>query len=180
MVLAFRLFFRVLFQQELAEQVRPLLEAPTEVPAAEAARPAEPTPAALRQLAPSRRSDALTLLAALQREARFIDFIQEPIHAYSDAQVGAAVREVHRACGQVVERMFGLRAVITQDEGSEIEIPVDFDAERFRLTGRVSDNGPQRGRLVHHGWEATRCELPSWTGRQSSMHLVAPAEVEVS
>ena len=57
------------------------------------------------------RSDAINLLAALQREARFVDFIKEPIAGYSDAQIGAAVRDVHRDCGALLERLFGLKPI---------------------------------------------------------------------
>ena len=34
-------------------------------------------------------------LAILQRDSRLIDFLQEDIAAYSDDQIGAAVREIH-------------------------------------------------------------------------------------
>ncbi|MCD4755860.1 MAG: DUF2760 domain-containing protein, partial [Deltaproteobacteria bacterium] len=37
-------------------------------------------------------------LGLLQREGRLIDFLQEDIEPYDDAQIGAAVREVHRGC----------------------------------------------------------------------------------
>jgi hypothetical protein len=53
-------------------------------------------------------------LAALQREARLVDFVQEPIAAYSDAQIGAAVRDVHRGCAEVIERLFSLKPVVLQ------------------------------------------------------------------
>ena len=55
---------------------------------------------------PPARSEAITLLAALQREARFVDFIQESLAGYTDAQIGAAARDVHRDCGTVLKRMF--------------------------------------------------------------------------
>jgi hypothetical protein len=121
----------------------------------------------------------LTLLAALQREARFVDFVQEPIDGYSDSQIGAAVREVHRQCAALFSRMFGLEHLVPQEEGSEVEVPREFDAARFRLTGNVSGEAPYRGRLVHQGWTASKCELPTWTGSSDSARVVAPAEVEV-
>ena len=57
-------------------------------------------------------SEAITLLAALQREARFVDFIQESLDGYSDAQIGAVARDVHRDCGAVLTRMFALRPAV--------------------------------------------------------------------
>lgn len=126
-----------------------------------------------------RRSDALTLLATLQREARFLDFIKEPLAGYSDAQIGAVARDVHRDCALVLDRLFGLVPACTQQEGQEIEVRPGYDPGRFRLTGNVAGQGPFRGRIVHHGWEATRCDLPAWSGQESSARVVAPVEVEL-
>jgi hypothetical protein len=177
--LAIRVFFRVLFDLAVAAEVEKVLvprerstaEALEKPDAAAAVKP-KPKPAAVR-------SEALTLLAALQREARFVDFIQEPIDTYSDAQVGAAVREVHRQCAAVLERLFVLQPVLPDEEGREVEVPPEYDAARFRLTGNVAGLPPHRGKLVHHGWEAAKCDLPAWTGASGSARVVAPAEVEV-
>jgi hypothetical protein len=68
------------------------------------AEPAKPQPkqdAKKPAAAPRPRSEALTLLATLQREARFVDFIKESLEGYSDAQIGAVARDVHRDCGKV-------------------------------------------------------------------------------
>jgi hypothetical protein len=126
------------------------------------------------------RSEALTLLSALQREARFLDIVSEPLGQYSDEQVGAAARDVLRDCSVVLKRMFDLQPVVADEEGSAVEIPADYDAARFRLTGKVSGTPPYRGSLVHHGWLATRCELPAWSGDGTAANVVASAEVEVS
>jgi hypothetical protein len=60
---------------------------------------AKEKPASAKVVAAPARSEALNLLAAMQREARFVDFIREPLDGYSDAQIGAAARTVHRDCG---------------------------------------------------------------------------------
>src|SRR5436190_8646559 len=118
--LAIRLFFGALFNAQVAEKAEWLLRLGTkpaplspkkpekpEKPAANAPAEPKPTPALPKPSAPKpARSEALTLLAALQREARFVDFIQEPLDDYADDQVGAAVRDVHRQCRQVLERLF--------------------------------------------------------------------------
>jgi hypothetical protein len=154
---------------------------PTETPAPARlpeppARPVAKKPPAAKSPA---RSDAITLLAALQREARFVDFIQEPLTGYSDAQIGAAARDVHRDCGAVLARMFALRPAVADEEGKEVEVPAGFDSGRWRLTGNVTGEPPFRGRLVHPGWEATTCELPTWSGTVAAQRIVAPAEVEL-
>lgn len=173
MRVAWRAFFRVLSDAAAAEAVAHALAGPPQ-PQVEA-RPAPPAEPARKPA----RSDALTLLAALQREARLVDFLQESLAGYSDAQVGAAVRDVHRDCRTVIDRVFALQPVASQSEGSEIELPAGFEPARFRLVGNVTGQPPYRGLLAHHGWEATRCELPAWTGSEAAARVVAPAEVEV-
>lgn len=170
-VLAFRAFFAVLFDRQSAERVEQCL-----LPAPAAAAPAEPAPAKPKA---ARRSDAVQLLATLQREARLVDFLLEPIADYADDQVGAAVRNVHRDCQGVLERAFGLKPLLAETEGAPMEVPAGFDAARIRLTGQVAGQPPHRGTLVHAGWLATRCELPEWTGGAEGALVVAPAEVEV-
>jgi hypothetical protein len=60
-----------------------------------------------------------------------------------------------------------------------MEVPAGFDQGRFRMTGNVAGEPPFRGRLVHHGWEATKCELPVWSGTSQAAFVVAPVEVEL-
>ncbi len=108
-----------------------------------------------------------------------MDFVQESLAGYSDAQIGAAVRDIHRDCGAVFERLFALRPAVAQEEGAEVDIPAGFDPNRWRLTGKVTGQPPFRGRLVHPGWEATICEVPTWSGDPAAARIVAPAEVEI-
>ena len=173
--IAIRAFFAVLFSGRRAAEVKALLAGrPARVegpPARERKRPPKPERVV--------RSEAISLLATLQREARLVDFIKEPLDDYTDAQIGAAVRDIHRDCAAVLERLFGLEPVVDQEEGTEVEVPAGFDSGRFRLTGNVTGQPPFRGRLVHHGWEATRCELPEWSGSPAAACTVAPAEVEL-
>lgn len=178
--LAIRVFFKILLDGRFAAAVRDQLThgaAPPPITPPASSPPAAVTPAPAK---PPRRNDALTLLATLQREARLIDMVREPLGQYSDAQVGAAAREVLRDCGRVLDRLFGLEPLVAQEEGSPIEVPADYDAGRYRLTGSVSGTPPFRGRLVHHGWLATRCELPTWSGSPAAQLVVAPQEIEVT
>lgn len=124
------------------------------------------------------RSEALTLLETLQREARLVDFLKEDITAYQDAQIGAAVRDIHRDAAKVLERMFALRSVLDQAEGDAVTLDA-ATAGRVRLVGNVRE-GVTAGTLVHHGWIATKTELPVWSGPREGEQIVAPAEVEVS
>src|SRR5689334_19046663 len=124
MVLAFQAFFRVLFDAQVAARVADVLagkEAPPSIPAAPVAPAPAPKPAAAPK-APG-QSEALTLLAALQREARLIDFLQEDLSGYADEQIGAAVREVQRDSQKTLERFFSLRPVLTAEEGAAVDVP---------------------------------------------------------
>ncbi len=60
-----------------------------------------------------------------------------------------------------------------------VATPPQFSAGRFRLTGNVVGQPPFHGRLVHHGWEAAKCELPKWSGDADAASVVAPAEIEL-
>jgi hypothetical protein len=184
LILAFQAFFRVLFSAEIAQQVEQVLKGTLSAPAPAGAPPRQPAPEPPRPAAPvapapkaPARSDALTVLAALQREGRLVDFLKESLEGATDAQIAGAVRDVHRDCAQVLERMFAFRPVVAQEEGSTVE--VSSDAERFRLVGNVTGSPPFRGTLVHAGWEASKCELPTWSGSPAAARVVAPAEVEL-
>jgi hypothetical protein len=182
--LAVRIFVLVLAYRAVAQQVAELLDKRKQqsLPPADAKPPVKAEPKPVPTIRPPKpvRSEAVTLLATLQREARFIDFVKEPLEVYSDAQIGAAVRDVHRDCAQVLDRLFAIRALDKQEEGSTLEVPAGFDAGRYRLTGNVVGNPPFRGRLVHHGWEAGQVQLPEWSGTPQSARVIAPIEVELS
>jgi Domain of unknown function (DUF2760) len=173
------LAFQILFDGQFAQKIRGLIDAqPPSAPTA--AEPEEaPAPQPAPPPKPKGRNDALTLLATLQREARLVDFLLETLDGYSDAQVGAAVRDVHRDSRTVLERLFAVQPVFDQAEGSSVKLDHQLDAGRVRLTGDVEQESPSRGTLMHHGWQATRCELPRWTGSEAAALVLAPAEVEV-
>lgn len=180
-VLSMRIWWRTLFDARVREQVAQVLTGKTLAPPAPVAPAPSTSPPVTRPPAPApkppQRSEALTLLATLQREARLIDFLKESLTDYTDAQIGAAVRDIQRDAGKVLERLFKVRPISNQEEGAEVQAPAD--AERYRLVGTVSGSAPYRGQLVHHGWEATVCEIPEWTGSTPAAKVIAPVEVEL-
>ncbi|MDZ8118987.1 DUF2760 domain-containing protein [Pontiella agarivorans] len=125
------------------------------------------------------RSEALTLLAALQREARLVDFLMEPLDGYSDQQVAAAVRDIQADSRKVLERVFALQPLRTEDEGTKITVPAGFDAAAIKLTGNVSGEAPYSGELMHPGWTASKLDLPVWQGSDDAARIIAPAEIEL-
>lgn len=183
LLLATRVFFRILSDSDVAEvmqkhfgrKAQAALPAPEETPQPKVPPKAPPAPV----VKPPLRSEAITLLATLQREARFLDFLMEPLAGYADAQIGAVARDVHRDCGAVVKRLFEPKPAVAEEEGSTVEVCSGFDPGRYRLTGNVAGEPPFRGRLVHPGWEATKADVPTWTGSKDSARVIAPAEVEL-
>lgn len=134
-----------------------------------------PEPVVLKETTPDA---ALQLLSLLQKEARFIDFIQEDVAAYSDAEIGAAARVVHQGCGKAINEHFSLAPVSQDAEGNRVTLNAGFDASRFRLTGNIVGQAPFNGTLVHKGWQVTDLRLPKLTEGHNA-NIIAPAEVEL-
>ena len=121
---------------------------------------------------------ALQLLGLLQREARFVDFIQEDVAPYSDAEIGAAARVVHGGCRKLLAEHFTLAPVRAEAEGSRVTLAAGFDAAAVRLTGNVVGQAPFTGTLSHRGWQVTQVRLPQLTDARSAA-IIAQAEVEL-
>lgn len=132
-----------------------------------------------QQTAAASEIATIQILGLLQREGRLIDFLQEDIERYDDAQIGAAVREVHNGCKTALKEVFGLSPVLKAAEGSQVEIEKDFDSTRIKLIGNIRGNPPFKGTLRHCGWKFTKLHLPEWTAPEKT-DVLAPAEVEIS
>ena len=166
---AFRTFFSILDHSRIPDDVADALlkkEAPAPVPIAPAVLPAD------------KGDRAVQILALLQRDGRLIDFLMEDLTPYQDAQIGAAVRDVHAGSRQALQRYFTLEPVMDDEEGRAVSVERGTDPARIKVTGHVAAPPPLRGTLRHRGWEATRVELPPLAA--SGRTIVAPAEVEVS
>ncbi len=121
---------------------------------------------------------AYQLLGLLQREARFVDFVQEDVASYSDAEIGAASRVVHEGCRKVLREHFTLAPVRSEAEGSRVSLPAGFDATRNRVTGNVVGEPPFSGTLTHRGWLAGDARLPQLSDADVA-RVIAQAEIEL-
>jgi len=139
----------------------------------EAAPP--PKPVVLREATPDA---ALQLLSLLQREGRFIDFLEEDVSSFSDADIGAAARVVHEGCKKALEEHLKISPVRSEDEGAKITLEKGFDAGAIRLTGNVVGEAPFTGSLSHRGWKADEIELPK-LAEDHDASILMPAEVEL-
>ena len=155
--------------------VEKIVEKRVEVPVP--AKAAVDTPLAV---AASGRSEtaALQMLGLLQREARFVDFVQEDVAQYSDAEIGAAARVVHEGCRKVLREHFAIEPIRVESEGSRIWLPEGFDPAAIHMTGNVVGQAPFTGTLNHRGWQVTRSQLPELTDPQAAS-ILAQAEVEL-
>jgi Domain of unknown function (DUF2760) len=164
--LAFAAFFTILFEGRLPVALQASDRAETPTP-----------PAAAPEEIPGR---AVQVLALLQREGRFIDFVREDLAAYSDAQIGAAARDVHAGCRRVLERYVTLESIVAGREGEPVTVGQDekIDPAALHLVGNVAGQPPFRGTLLHPGWRAVRLDLPPLA--TSGRTIVAPAEIEVA
>ena len=178
--LAVSSFFAILAQPRFAADVAQLRAQgglAAQAPAATTTAPTPPpVPPAAVQAAP--HTAALQLLGLLQREARFIDFVEEDIASYSDAEIGAAGRVVHEGCRKVLREHFEIAPVRSETEGSRITLPAGFDATTVRLTGNVVGKAPFTGTLGHRGWRVTGSELPQLAPGHDAA-VLAQAEVEL-
>ena len=175
--LAWAAFFRTLFDGEFAAGVvrlregKPALPPPVAEPKAK-----KKSEVVLREAGPDA---ALQLLALLQREGRFVDFVHEEMASFSDAQIGAAARVVHDGCKKALAEHLTIEPVRTEDEGASIVLEKGFDATRVRLTGNVAGDPPYRGALAHRGWRVTSVTLPKMAEGHDA-RILAPAEVELA
>jgi Domain of unknown function (DUF2760) len=160
-------------QQAIAEPEVKIVEKTVEVEKIVQAPP--PEPVVLKEATPDA---ALQLLNLLQKEARFIDFINEEINAFSDAEIGAAARVVHEGCSKVIKEHFALEPIRQEQENTKITLPKGFDAASIRLTGNIVGDAPFTGVLVHKGWQITNVRLPKLTAGHNAK-IIAPAEVEL-
>jgi hypothetical protein len=169
--LAFKSFFAILFGDGLPASVAQAFGyvKESQVKAAPAAKPAPEV----------RTSDgALQVLSILQRDARLIDFLMEDIAAYSDDQVGAAVRSLHEQSRTALSRYVTLRPVIDAVEGTPTRIE-SRDPNTVKLLGNVPADGKvSQGILRHRGWRVEKVDLPKMTPNQN-MTVLAPAEIEI-
>jgi len=206
--LAFVCFFRILFGKQLPPGAVALLPATTtpgaQLPAPKPvdakpvdakpvdarpevkadARPApklEPRPEPDRprvSTAQHHRDGALALLALLQREGRLVDFLREPLDGFSDADIGAAARDVHRGCRKVLDQHLSFEPVMPGSEEAKVSVPKGFDPAEIRLIGEAKGEPPFRGTLRHHGWRVVDARLPALADGIDRM-VIAPAEVEL-
>jgi hypothetical protein len=182
--LAWVSWFRIVFDGAFAGRVLALreksgnAEAGIETSAAGAEARAEPRPARQdRAAAEPDLAPARMLLRLFQRDGRFVDFLQQDITSFADADVGAAARVVHEGCRRVLRSHAKVSHVRTEAEGTKLTLDATA-AEQVKLVGQVSGKPPYAGVLRHAGWRIDDFSLPVSVGERDAALLAEP-EVEL-
>lgn len=169
LVLALSVFWRTLTDPDFAAEISRLNRG--ELPTPEV----DSKPARLQATVPD---SALQLLGLLQQDGRFIDFLEENVSGYSDAEIGGAARVVHEGCRKVVREHLTIEPIRREQEQSRLTLDEGFDATAVRLVGNVVGKPPFTGTLVHRGWHAVEITLPKVV-EGHDVRVLAPAEVEL-
>lgn len=176
---AFRSFFSLLFSGTLPPDIAQACGYAKPLPARMAQQPPTSTPAPAagevkKPVVPS-ADGATQILGLLQRESRLVDFLMEDISAYSDDQVGAAVRDVQAKARQTLSQHLALAPVIDGIEG-DYTPTANLDKAVYRLVGNVPADGNAPGGLLRHrGWKAQKLQLQPLPNPST----IAAAEIEV-
>ncbi len=186
--LAWLSFFRILLDGQLAAKVARLSQPETESeperlpraeaePRAEVESPAMPAAAAAASAQGSAEAGALQLLSLLQREGRFVDFVQQEVLKFSDAEIGAAARLVHEGCRRALQSHARVVSVRPEAEGARLTL--ERATADVKLVGNVAGSAPFRGVLRHRGWRIEALSLPQPIGDYDP-RVIAAAELELS
>lgn len=174
--------FRIFVDGEFAARVWAYFEGTPQLPE-KTVEEALPEPAPVEPQEPPRpelpdSTPAIQLLALLQREGRLIDFLEEDLTSFPDADIGAAARVVHEGCRRALRSHAKFEPVRTEEEGSAVTLQAGFNPMEIKLSGNVQGEPPHRGTLQHRGWKLKELSLPEPApGYDPS--IVAPAEVEL-
>ncbi len=155
----------------------------TPAPAAAKAEPkaaVEASKPALTEVSGSAEAEVIAFLGMLQEKGRLIDFLMDDVAQHDDATVGAAARVVHQGCRAVLDEHLKVEPLSAAKEGDKVTVPAGYDAQAFRLSGKVSGEPPFEGTLVHPGWKVTSVKLPKvLPAEEGKLPPLAPAQVDV-
>lgn len=128
---------------------------------------------------PTKPSGApLRMLALLQAEARLVDFLMEDIAGAGDAQIGQAVREIHKKAQAALKQHAVIEPVLSGSEGDAATIAKGFDPSAVRVVGNVTGEPPFTGSINHPGWRVKELKLAS-PPEGADEFVLQPAEVQI-
>jgi len=170
-------FLKCVFDRDFAEAVKSLM-AQKDYQAKETSSPADSleiqaTADGLGEF----ELGAIQILSELQKKGRLVDFLEEDLSDYKDEDIGRSVRSIHEGCKEMLSKMIIKEKIVDQEEESSVRVNRDYDIHSMKLSGRVSENFPIKGQLVHPGWKVKSLKLSRRPEKAST--VLAPAEIEI-
>src|SRR5262249_2788073 len=107
-----------------------------------------------------------------------VDFLEQEIAGFPDAEIGGVARVVHEGCRKALREHVELEPVREEDEGTSVTLPAGFNPAEVKLSGNVGGSAPYKGVLRHRGWRAKKATLPVPVAGHDAPGL-APGEVEL-
>lgn len=120
----------------------------------------------------------IRMLALLQAEARLVDFLMEDIAGLPDAQIGQAVREVHKKAAAALKQHAVIEQVLPGNEGDATTVQKGFDPSAVRVVGNVTGEPPFKGQINHPGWRVKELKLAA-PPEGADEFVLQPAEVQI-
>lgn len=120
----------------------------------------------------------LRMLALLQAEARLVDFLLEDISGAADAQIGQAVREIHKKAQAALKQHVDIEPVLAGNEGDNTTVAKGFDPSTIRVVGNVTGEPPFTGQINHPGWRVKELKLAA-PPEGADEFVLQPAEVQI-
>lgn len=186
---AISIFFRVLFNRELANKLDSLAQVERqqeqkliayEKEKADLLVEIQKLKSSDKKTEGSFEEGACALLSLLQSESRFIDFVQESLEGLDDERVGSVSRQIQQELKKTFQRYLKLEPVFAAEEGKTVQVSADnFLPAQLRLSGNVDVQPPFSGTLLHKGWVLNQINLPK-KSRSDTWRILQPAEIETS
>ena len=127
---------------------------------------------------PKPSGEPLRMLALLQAEARLVDFLLEDISGAADAQIGQAVREIHKKAQAALKQHLDIEPVLAGNEGDNTTVAKGFDPSTIRVVGNVTGEPPFTGQINHPGWRVKELKLAA-PPEGADEFVLQPAEVQI-
>ena len=121
---------------------------------------------------------AKKLLAILQKQARFIDFIHQNLDHYSNNEVANVARNIHSNCQKTLKKYCKFSSIRPEAEEGFVVLEKDFDRSYIHLIGNIGNQQQFEGVLIHKGWQIDEIKLP-YSLNKTNDHIIQPAEIEV-
>jgi hypothetical protein len=121
----------------------------------------------------------LRMLALLQAESRLVDFLLEDISGAADAQIGQAVREIHKKAQAALKQHAVIEQVLPGSEDDKVTVPAGFDPSAIRVVGNVTGAPPFSGTINHPGWRVKELKLAT-PAEGADEFVLQPAEVQIA